>query len=174
MGSGLGWRVLVGSTNPVKVRAVERAARDVLGDVEVIGKDVPSGVPAVPVGEEVFVGAENRARGVCEESAICVGPESGLFIMHGRVFMSTVVVVKYGERMRYGLAPGFEMPSDWEERIRENPNEFLRMMVEKFNDPELGRKGGMVGKLTRGIITREDFCYLAALMAFSATFNEAW
>ncbi len=172
----MGWRVVVGSTNPVKLRAVERAAKEVIGsDVEVVGVNVPSGVPPVPVNEELFIGAENRAKGACEERAdVCVGPESGLVIQHGKVFMTTVVVVMKGDEKWYGLSPGFQMPRKWEERIKNNPNEFLRMMVEEFGDPELGKKGGMVGQLTKGRITREEFCYLGALMAFSAMVNEKW
>ncbi len=39
-------RVAVGSTNPVKVRAVENELRQVYDGVQVIAREVPSGVTA--------------------------------------------------------------------------------------------------------------------------------
>jgi len=170
----MGRRLAVGSTNPVKVKAVKRAAEEILGEVEVVAAPVPSGVSEVPKGEEVFRGAENRAKGVCNMAEVCVGPESGILVIEDKPFMVTVVVVTDGDRFSYGLSPGFEMPEGWKELIKSDPLKLKDMMRTKFKDEELGRKEGMVGRLTKGRLTREGFCYLATLMALSAFFNEEW
>ena len=55
-------RVWVGSGNPVKIGAVREVFEAHFPDVIVEGIEAPSGVPAQPVGEETFTGAENRTR----------------------------------------------------------------------------------------------------------------
>ena len=55
-------RVLVGSANPVKIAAVRDAFEPYFPGAVVEGIETPSGVPAQPVGDETFTGAENRAR----------------------------------------------------------------------------------------------------------------
>ena len=55
-------RVLVGSANPVKIAAVRDAFEPCFPGAVVEGIEASSGVPAQPMGEETFTGAENRAR----------------------------------------------------------------------------------------------------------------
>ena len=54
-------RVLIGSINPSKIRAVEEAFKKLkIQDVEVIGVKVDSNVPSKPIGFEILRGCENR------------------------------------------------------------------------------------------------------------------
>ena len=68
-------RILVGSANPVKIAAVRDVFEPYFPGAEVEGIATPSGVPAQPVGEDTFTGAENRARGAacaqCRAQARC-------------------------------------------------------------------------------------------------------
>ena len=56
-------RIAVGTENPVKIAAVREVFEDLFKDeqVEVLGMPVDSTVPIQPFGEEVIVGAKNRA-----------------------------------------------------------------------------------------------------------------
>ena len=78
-------KVLVGSVNPVKIGAVRDAFAPHYPDVAVEGIEVASGVPAQPVNDETFAGAENRALALARLNAerglgagFCVGLEGGV------------------------------------------------------------------------------------------------
>jgi inosine/xanthosine triphosphatase len=165
-------KVAVGSTNPVKVNAVKEALKELGIRAEVVGLEVPSGVHSIPFNDEVFEGAKRRAEGAAKVGDVGVGPESGLVELDGKLFMVSVVAVKYGG-LHFGLSPGFQIPESWAERIRRDRNEFFNMMKE-FGGLDLGRRGGLVSILTKGVVTRTQFCKMGAIMALSKAFNEAW
>ena len=83
-------RIAVGSQNPAKIGAVERALKRCLHDnvtVQISGFNVPSGVPDQPFGDlETLVGGKNRAKAAYEAYQvenkippdIAVGMEGGL------------------------------------------------------------------------------------------------
>ena len=54
-------KILVGSENPVKLEAVKDAFTKYFGDIEVVGIGVESHVPAQPVNDETYIGAQSRA-----------------------------------------------------------------------------------------------------------------
>src|ERR1035437_2745056 len=54
-------KILVGSSNPVKIASVETAFNKYFNDVEVTGIAVESGVSCQPLNDETFIGAQNRA-----------------------------------------------------------------------------------------------------------------
>ena len=76
---------VVGSANPVKIAAVRDVFEPYFPGAVVEGIETPSGVPAQPVGEDTFTGAENRARTLLIHNAdrslgaaFCVGLEGGI------------------------------------------------------------------------------------------------
>ena len=165
-------RVVVGTTNPVKLKAVEEALEELSIEAEVIPKEVDSGVPPVPLNDEVFEGAANRAS-VAGEGELGVGPESGLMQLHGRLFMVSVVAVKYEGKLHFGLSPGFELPERWSERVLRDRSEFFKMM-EEMGGKDLGRRGGLESVLTNGVMVRKDFCKAGVIMALSKALNAVW
>ena len=77
--------MLVGSRNPVKIGAVQDVFEQYFPGIEVQGIEVPSGVPAQPVGDDTFAGAQNRAlalvalnRGRDLGADYCAGLEGGI------------------------------------------------------------------------------------------------
>ena len=54
-------KILVGSSNPVKIASVETAFSKYFDEVEVTGIAVESGVSCQPLNDETFIGAQNRA-----------------------------------------------------------------------------------------------------------------
>ena len=56
-------KVIVGSSNPVKLNATRNILTKIYGQVEISSKDVDSGVPDQPFGlDETIKGAINRAK----------------------------------------------------------------------------------------------------------------
>ena len=163
--------VAVGSENPVKVKAVEEALERLGIRANVIPKAVPSEVSPIPIEDEVFEGAMNRVKNLENElkADIYLGLESGLFIRKNRVIIQSVAYAKGLGRDSFGLSPGFELPLrpiDVLKR-RETFFEFMKRFGEG-----LGKREGLVGRLTKGIVTRKEFCSLAVIMALSKMMNE--
>ena len=163
--------VVVGSENPVKLKAAEEALRKMGIKANVMGKAVPSGVSEIPFEEEVFEGAKNRVRELEKliEADLYVGLESGIFLYENKLFMQSVAYVKGFGKEAFGLSPGFELPLKPEEFMK-NRKLFFEFM-RKFGE-NLGMREGLVGRLTKGIVTRKEFCELAIIMALSKLFNE--
>ena len=163
--------VAVGSENPVKVKAVEEALKRLGIKAEVKAKAVESGVSPIPIEDEVFEGAVNRVKNLEARvrADIYLGLESGLFIRRNRVIMQSVAYAKGFGEDSFGLSPGFELPLKPTEVLkrRETFFEFMRRFGEG-----LGKREGLVGRLTKGVVTRKEFCSLAVIMALSKIMNE--
>ena len=165
--------VFVGSTNEGKVSACRLAFSSAFGEVEVKGFVVPSGVAPSPQGDECFVGATNRARGVrevtCARSLHCdyfVGIEGGMMALHDRWFgFSVTCVIDVEGKMSYGTSPMFELPPAFAQRVLEG-TELGDVISEVTGDATFAERRGAVGLLTLGLLTREkahEYGVVAAL-----------
>jgi len=171
-------RVAVGSTNPTKVKAVERVMRRIYGDVEVLGVEVESGVPDQPIGiEEIARGAINRAKRALEKTNadLGVGIEAGIYpfpgTLTGYLNVHVCAVVSPDGRITMGHGPGFEYPPVVIERILKRGVEAGIAMGELVRDPELKRKVGAIGVLSKGLLTRTELNEMAVLMAMIPRMN---
>lgn len=172
-------RVLVGSTNPAKIAAVHDVFAPHFSDVEVIGLAVDSGVPEQPVGDDTFVGAENRARTLVKlnrdqglGARYCVGLEGGIDQLHGRWFSYGVLCIADEQgRLSFGLSPLYEMPPVLVAGVL--AGEELGHVVDRLSgDRNSKRKGGAIAFLTHGRIDRR-MLYLRGLeMALVPFLNE--
>ena len=86
-------KILVGSKNPVKLKAVEETFGLYYDSIEVIGLNVESNVSDQPINDETYKGAENRARSLSIlniEKNLCadffVGIEGGISKVYGNWF----------------------------------------------------------------------------------------
>jgi inosine/xanthosine triphosphatase len=183
-------RVSVGSTSPPKIAAVRSAFERFGARVPVAGVAVATGVPDQPVGlEEIASGARNRARAAFahgtermenEESGseFAVGIEDGLILLReldSDPFNVACVVVTDGVRESSALSSAFAYPSAcaapalerrepigdvfdvfWHERIRG---------IGARDARSSGRGEGNVGKLSLGVLTREEYARHAVVCA---------
>ncbi len=172
-------RVLVGSENPVKIGAVRDVFENYFSGVEVIGISVASGVPAQPVGEETFLGAENRARALVTLNAVqglaarfCVGLEGGIAQLHGRWFAFGVLcVADAAGRLGFGLSPLFEMPPVMLADVL--AGEELGHVVDRLSgDHNSKQKGGAIAFLTRGRVDRRSLYAQGLAMALVPFLNQ--
>ena len=174
-------RVGVGSGNPVKRRAVERAleaheAYETDGPADPVRSDpvrgdllrvdsprvdavpVDSGVSEQPTGHaETVAGAENRAAAVLETGGydLGVGLEGGVARFEGvdGLFLVMWAAVDDGGRVGRGAGPSLRLPDDVAARV-EGGAELGPVMDDVLDTTGVARRGGAAGALTNDGIDR--------------------
>jgi len=196
-------RVGVGSGNPVKRRAVERAlgvggesdSGAVLHDAEVGPLDglpddpetvavesvpVPSGVSEQPTGHtETIAGAENRAAAVLDAAPdaydLGVGIEGGVARFDGGngLFLVMWAAVSDGSRVGRGAGPSLELPDAVAARIGEG-EELGPVMDDILDTTGVAKRGGAAGALTNGRVSRADALATAVAGAFGPVVSDLY
>lgn len=154
-------RVVVGSTNEVKVNSVRLAFKPYY-DAKVVGVEVESGVGAQPLGEETFLGARRRAANAMKKQAcdFAVGIEGGIMDISTIKFAFAAICILDREGMQSTATTG----------LFPLPEEILRLVDEGFElgsamDRLTGLNGvkrgpGAVGILTKRVIDRTKlYCH---------------
>jgi inosine/xanthosine triphosphatase len=152
-------RVVVGSTNPVKVGAVRAVLQRLSPAVEVIGHTVPSGVPDQPWGdEETIRGARARARGACTigDAELGVGIEGGVVAMtDGSVrTCAWAAVVTPDGREGVGGSLAMQLPEEVAALVRDGL-ELGHAMDRVTGERNVKHGAGAVGILTAGLVNRQ-------------------
>ncbi|MET1101585.1 MAG: inosine/xanthosine triphosphatase [Pyrodictiaceae archaeon] len=167
-------RVAVGSRNPVKLKAVKRAFRE-LCNPTLVSVDVNPGVPRQPIGIcQVLEGALNRALASLEHTGTdySVGIEAGIIEYHGVIDLEAqvaIVISREGEA-GVGASPAFMLPTGWLKMMKEGVE--LEEIAEKtIGFQRIGENIGLIGYLSNGLITRTDLTYYAVLMAILPWIN---
>jgi len=167
-------RIGIGSSNKAKVKPVVSFLRTLFSniDLEIEAVKVNSEVPEQPFNDETYLGAYNRAKKALEEvnGDYGVGIESGIFehnIGNKKrylVYQVACVYDKYGNAS-FGISKGFEL-SDWMlERIKSG--ETLGDIAREISGrADINENEGIVGFLSKNIITRYDLSYDAVKSAF--------
>ncbi|MGC8577804.1 MAG: inosine/xanthosine triphosphatase [Thermoproteota archaeon] len=150
-------KVAVGSTNPLKVRAVKNVMKKIYGDVEVIPIRVPSKVSHTPLTDEECVkGAINRAKAAIEKTNadLGIGLEGGVIRRVGRYFVTgwCAVVDRNGE-VALGYSGGVELPEKVVRAVLEG-RELGDVMDEFVGIRNVKKKMGAIGILTNGLSNR--------------------
>ena len=162
-------KIHVGTSNPVKVNAVQAAFELVFSgeSLEVKAAPVATGVPSQPFGDAVFHGAARRAGGALGDADYGVGIEAGLVKLPGcdrPLNMQICVIVDRSGRMTVGHGPGFELPSAVMEKLQAGST-LNREMSRLSGVSEIKETIGAVGVLTGGRIDRMAITREAVLMA---------
>ncbi len=156
-------KVLVGSKNPVKIKAVEESFGKFFNDVKVESISVPSGVPAQPVGKETFDGARNRAFALYDLNAskklnadFFVGIEGGIADDYGIWFSFGAVCIVDKEGLAgYGTSTQFQLPQKIVEELLKG-RELGDVMDELQNAINTKQKSGAIGFFTKGVMSRKE------------------
>ncbi|WP_435195680.1 inosine/xanthosine triphosphatase [Natronomonas sp. EA1] len=148
--------VIVGSGNPVKVRAVERALASAGYEPHVTGVAVDSGVSEQPYGDaETREGARNRARAAFDGCDLAVGIEGGVAPRDGGLWLVMHAAVTDGDDLAYGEGPALRLPDAIAARV-EAGEELGPVMDDVLGEDDVAKKQGAAGALTGGIIDRES------------------
>lgn len=154
-------KVLVGSLNPVKIEAVRDVFVAHFGQVDVDSYEVASGVPAMPAGDDTFIGAENRVRSLLAlnrewglGAAYCVGLEGGMAEWHGRWLSFGVLCIgDAAGRLGFGVSPMYELPPGITEELV--AGEELGTVIDRLSGQHNSKqRGGAIGYLTQGRVDR--------------------
>lgn len=156
-------KIVVGSGNPVKVKAVREVFERVFSEekLELEIKKVDSGVSEQPKSsEESLRGARNRAKKALVGADFGVGLEGGVYEEEidgkNKLFSCAWCVVRDRDgREGYGGGLRFELPGEIVKKIREG-GELGPVMDEVLGREEVKKQEGMVGVLSKGIVTRKE------------------
>lgn len=162
--------VSVGSQRKSKQNAVRKAFAHYYPDFDIVGVACDSGVSDQPLtDEETIRGAINRANRALTKGDIGVGIEAGLKQVPNAItgYLNTTwcaITDKEGF-LTIGSSPDFEYPG----KIAEDALagiEVSKSAAELYGMDETELKeSGVISKLTRGVMSREDYSYYAVLMA---------
>ncbi len=161
---------IVSSQNPVKIRATELAFTEAFPQENFTfqGISVPSGVSDQPMTEEeTLLGARNRVQAAREkhpEADYWIGIEGGLHPMETGLQAMAWVVVQGKESRGEGRSCGFMLPPEVNELLAQGLE--LGHAIDKLTgDTNTAKKGGAVGMLTGGLITRTTLYVPAVTLA---------
>lgn len=168
--------VVVGSKNPVKVKATQNILEKIYENVEVIGIDVDSEVPDQPFGkEETIQGAINRAKNAYSyDFNLSIGIESGLMkipnSITGYIDLQWCAIFD-GDNITLGVSAGFEYPPKVVEEVLEGKE--VGDVMDKITGIEnLGQKTGAVSYLSKGMLDRTENTEQCVLTAMIPRMNE--
>lgn len=172
-------KINVGSTNPVKIQAVIDALRlypKKFNHSKVNGIDVKGSNYDHPINiDQVIAGAVDRAKQAFKDCKYSFGLESGLIkTSHTNTgYMEVSCAVIYdGNSFKFGLSPGFEWPKDVTKFILDRKGDaslaFQKLGYTK-SVKKGAEKGGIIGQLTNGRMTREDQIKYSLIMALVDT-----
>lgn len=162
-------KIAIGSTNPVKVRAVKNVSRKIFPKARFIALEVSSGVPAQPRGDrQTRRGAINRARAALETAHADwgVGLEAGILDNEfGTMTCAWVAIVDRAGNIGLGGSTNLMLPSQVAARIKGGA-ELGDAMDEFAKIRGVKRKMGAIGVLTKGLFDRRRaYEFLVALAA---------
>lgn len=171
-------RIIVGSQNPVKVGCTREAFTQGFGKVGVVeGVDALSNIPAQPrSGEETLIGAKNRvfhAKSLVPEADYWVGIEGGVDEdAKGMYAFAWIYVLHHSGKCSQSKTGTFYLPPPVVALIREGM-ELGHADDLVFQAQNSKQKGGSVGLLTQGLITREAYYQQAMVLALIPFLNES-
>ena len=171
-------RLVVASTNPVKLRAVEQGVAAAFPDrrIEIEGLAVDSGVAEQPMNDaETRAGADNRA-----QAAVALRPDADLvFGVEGGVEDDPVgmlafawVVVRGQGRVGRARSSAFVLPEAVAGRVRAGM-ELGHADDEVFGRTDSKRRDGAIGLLTGGALDRTGLYRPAVIAALVPFLNPA-
>lgn len=158
-------KIAVGSLNRVKVEAVREVMESIYGSVRIYPKDVKSGVPDQPFGEETHRGARNRAVSALEDCDLSVGIEAGVFEIYDGLFdVQHCVIIDRDGRITSGMGSGFEYPKEIAELVRKGST--VGDAVDRLYDKtSVGHSEGAIGLLSKGLMDRKTLTKQSVLAA---------
>jgi inosine/xanthosine triphosphatase len=164
-------KVVVGSKNPVKIKATRNIMEKIYVEVEVFSRDVNSGVPDQPFGlDQTIKGAINRAKNAFSDGFdLSVGIESGLMetpnSITGYIDLQWCAIFD-GNNVTIGVSSGFEYPPEVVKEVLGGVE--VGDVMDKITGVEdLGKKKGAVSHLSHDLLNRTENteqCVLTAMI----------
>ncbi|MBP2172464.1 inosine/xanthosine triphosphatase [Methanococcus voltae] len=157
----------IGTLNPVKISAAQEAVSRAVGSVLITSVDADSKVSDQPIGfDETFKGAYNRAKEAYDKASSMygIGLEAGIVEIGEKKLDIHICVIYDSFRHTVGTSSGFQIPQEILSGI-EKGVECGEIAGKIYNNPEIGKNIGLIGRLTDENIVRKDLCKQAITMA---------
>jgi len=171
-------KVVVGSKNPVKIGAVELAFAKMMGECEIIGISVPSGISDMPMSfDEIVRGAKNRAQAALElvEADYGVGLEGGMDDTDlGTFLMGFVAIVDKQGTWGYSMGGGLYMPEKIVKIVKDSGRELGDVMDELRGLQNTKQHEGCVGYFTDNLVDRQESFEKPTISALSRFKKKEW
>ncbi len=170
--------VVVASLNPVKIAAAHQGLKLVFGDkLKISGLSVPSGVADQPMSNsETLRGAQQRveaARLRAPHADLWIGIEGGVHPVGSLMEAFAWVVVATPQRQGRARSAAFPLPQIASEKLKKGL-ELGSIMDELFQQSNTKHKGGAIGLLTQGVITRTTLYVQPVVMACIPLLHPHW
>lgn len=167
-------KIIVGSKNPIKIEAVERAIRKVWSDAEIFSFEATSKVSDQPkTNKEAIEGAINRAKDCLSKNSadMAIGIESCIYENEFGVFVSAwAVAIDKNGNVGIGSGGGPILPQRIVSEIKKG-RELGPIMDEIVHDKDTKKKQGTIGILTGNILKRIDSLEFPVICALSRFIN---
>ncbi|NYZ79503.1 inosine/xanthosine triphosphatase [Candidatus Micrarchaeota archaeon] len=163
----------VGSTNPAKLKGIEKIARKIFKKFRIRGIKVASRIHGQPFDNDTVAGAVERAKVAKKKlrADYGIGLESGLFRFEGRYFDCLVCAVYDGEVITIGYSMAFEIPNELGEEMRKTGKTMSRLFAKLSGVADIGKKKGAIGYLSNGLAERSQMSEQAFLCAMIPRIN---
>lgn len=169
-------RVVVASTNPVKIEAVRLGFVTWLTEDEIIvtGVDVPSGISNQPMTDsETYLGASNRVNSAMQalpDADFWVGIEGGVEELPDGMAAYAWIIVRSKTRTGVARSAAFFLPKAVSELVRQGIElgEADDFVFSRINSK---RANGAIGLLTDDRVTRTHLYSHAVLLALAPVLN---
>ncbi|WP_281648946.1 inosine/xanthosine triphosphatase [Parendozoicomonas sp. Alg238-R29] len=164
--------IIVASMNPAKIKAVESAFAEIFQEsLNVSGIKVASNVAEQPMtNAETLLGARNRVNNAQKEQPSAdywVGLEAGIEGNHTFAWM----VISNGKQHGEACSASLPLPAAALNGVKTG-KELGDVMDEQFGTSNIKQKGGAIGLLTKGILTRSSVYHQALILALIPFVNE--
>ncbi len=164
-------KVGIGSTNQVKVAAVDQAFRLYHEELSFLPLDVPSGVNPFPMSEsETLTGAINRARAVKAarpDLDYSVGIESGVCELDGVKFVRSYAAVIHQGVLGLGSSAAYEAPKPIISQIDPTSDLSRQLIEDILGRREVLSQEGIIGVLTERRLSRASILRDAVVCALT-------
>ncbi|MCF2947476.1 inosine/xanthosine triphosphatase [Paraglaciecola aquimarina] len=168
-------KVIVGSTNPVKVNAAKQAITNIYpnNQIECLGINAPSLVPDQPMNsQETKQGALNRID-YCQKQSkadFYLAIEGGVDLFeHGPATFAYIAITD-GTHTSIGRSSMLPLPPKIFQALQ--LGEELGLAMDRlFNTHNIKQKQGAIGLLTNGLATRESIYTQACILAMAPFIN---
>ncbi|MEI6835768.1 MAG: inosine/xanthosine triphosphatase [Candidatus Falkowbacteria bacterium] len=171
-------KVVVGSKNPVKIGAVKSAFIKMMGECEIIGISVSSGVSNMPMSfSEIVTGAKNRAQAALGlvDADYGVGLEGGMDDTElGTFLMGFVAIIDKQGTWGYSNGGGLYMPEKIVKIVKDSGRELGDVMDELRGLQNTKQHEGCVGYFTDNLIDRQESFEKPTISALSRFKKKEW
>ncbi|MGF3105865.1 DUF84 family protein [Rossellomorea sp. DUT-2] len=151
-------KIAIGTTNPAKVQAIQKAFKEHYEDIEFECHKTDSNVDEQPISDqETIEGALNRAKNILRatDSDIGIGLEGGVTeSLYGMFVCNWGALVDRSGNEIIGGGARIPLPKEISSQLKAG-EELGPLMDEYTKTTGIRKKEGAVGVFTNGLITRE-------------------